>query len=575
MIAGLPDAVYPNGPKPITLAAQSTALYTEQNIRGLAINFLRQHYKLRPRMGATGTRVITKVHYYKGVTIDARLSYQQPDGTWFMATVEATSRDRAQEVLYRVNWFRIAVHAFLIALLALVLTLGVAQLSKASLFEYFGRPNVYAFLISGFVSVWTGAGILLSRLEYYRYIYAVAQFMRFHADAQWIAYDRTIFFAPLEGNVSNRKAKRYARRMRRYYEELQRQCILFGFGLMEIREDNVVRWLIEPSHIDQFGGERGRLPKWMEAIQAPPVIARLGGSLPFGKTSPAPAPAPEKFDPADVPAEAADPLAVGNYLPRKVREVDYQEKIVPVAKKRLPWYRQPARAGSRIRWRARRIARDLYPREWRERPGYYELPAWVLSTALALLLGAGILLYQQARWEPLARPGQKRAAPALTPLEPAPGPRASDEQPGVLPGEYDPGLTAREFARNNDRATAPPEVVNSQVGTNQGISVLEIGENHIARAHYDCLALYLAQGTLYLIVEGRYTDYATAVERAEFLNDRFEVRVGVTAGSCLDPLADDYVLFVGGVQVTEGLTNQTLRRLRGELGIELRVVSFE
>lgn len=550
-------------------------MYTEQNIRGLAINFLRQHYKLRPRLGASGTRVITKVHYYKGVTIDARLSYQQPDGKWFMATVEATSLDRAHEVIYRVNWFRITAHASLGALLVIMLILGVAEIRQSSVFEWFGRPGVYLFLLSTFVAVWTAIGAALSRLEYYRYIYAIAQFMRFHADAQWIAYDRTIFFAPLDTEASDKAARRYAKRMRRFYDELQRQCIRFGFGLLEIREDNKVRRLLEPSQTDQFEGERGRLPQWIQAIQAPPIVARLGKSLPLGKTTSAPAAPPPAPDYSDIPEEMADPLAVGNYLPRRVREIEYQEKVVVVTGKRKPWYQQPARFGKRVRWRIRRAYQSLYPSEIKNRPGYYELPLWLVSVAFVLLLATSAMLYRQSHWEPQAKNGEKRAAPALKPLEPAASPARSDEQPGVLPGEYDPNLTAREFAEANQEATAPPEIVNSQAGSRNNVSVLVIRENHSAQAYYDCLPLYLTEGTLYLIVEGRYVDYQSAVERAEFLNDRFEVEVGVAASSCLDPLATNFLVYVGGVQVTEALANLTMRRMRGELRVDLEAVAFE
>jgi hypothetical protein len=217
-------------------------VYTEQNIRGLAINFLRQHYKLRPRSGTSGTRVVHKPHFYEGVTIDARLAYQKPDLSWFTATVEASSVDSAHEVLYRVNYFRIGAHALLFTLLAVSGYMALTQVQGESLWAQFGRPGIYAYLLQLFLVIWGVSGALLSWLPYYRYIYAIAQFVRFHVDAQWVAYDKKIF-----DEVP-----------KRYYVELQRQCLRFGFGLMEVREDNKVRWIIEPSHIDQFKGTRTR-----------------------------------------------------------------------------------------------------------------------------------------------------------------------------------------------------------------------------------------------------------------------------------------------------------------------------
>lgn len=522
----------------------------------------------------SGTRVMTKVHYYQGVTIDARLSYQKPNGEWFMATVEATPRDRAHEVLYRVNWFRITAHAAGLALLTLFLFLGIAELADTSVFEWFGRPTVYLFLVTFFLSVWTLAGVLLSRIHYYRYIYAIAQFMRFHADAQWVAYDRTIFFAPLNDEVSDRKARRYARRMRRYYTELQRQCVRFGFGLMEIREDNEVRWLIEPSHIDQFGGKRGRLPQWIRAVQGPPLVAKLRAAIPGKKTSTAPAAAPENAPAENIDPAFTDPLSI-DYLPLPQRESDYQETVVASAGKRQPWYRQPARFSKSIRWKFRNAFRSLYPREIKNRPGYYELPWGMVAGALALLIGVSVLLYEQSRWSLQAAAGDKTSSAGLSVIEPFDDPERSDERPGVLPGEYDPDLSAREFAQASEYATTSPDIVDSNVGTRQGVVVLEIGENHRALASYDCLPLFLTAGDLFLIQEGLYADYNTAVERAEYLNDTYEVAVGVAARSCLDPLETGFLVYLGEVHVTESLANLSMRRLQRDLGMDLEAISYK
>jgi len=221
-------------------------VYTEQNIRGLAINFLRQHYKLRPRSGTSGTRVVHRPHFYEGVTIDARLAYQKPDLSWFIATVEASSMESAHEVLYRVNWFRIGAHALLFTLLVLGGYMALTQVQGKSLWAQFGRPEVYYYLLVASAVLWSVSSLLLSRLKHYRYIYAIAQFIRFHADAQWVAYDKKIFEdAP-----------------KKMYDELHRQCLRFGFGLMEIQEKNKVRWVIEPSHIDTpFCCQRRCCPK--------------------------------------------------------------------------------------------------------------------------------------------------------------------------------------------------------------------------------------------------------------------------------------------------------------------------
>ena len=165
--------------------------YTEQQIRGLAINFLRFHYKLRPRHpAAAGTRIVDKPHYYQGVLIDARLAYQRPDGSYFTATVEATSQDRQDEILYQTNYWRIGAHTLVWTLLLTTALLWAGtQVQSLNLFRLFGTPNAYLVLVLLLVTLFTVVGAALRGLKRYRYIYAVDQFKHFYADAQWVAYD--------------------------------------------------------------------------------------------------------------------------------------------------------------------------------------------------------------------------------------------------------------------------------------------------------------------------------------------------------------------------------------------------
>jgi len=523
--------------------------YTEQNIRGLAINFLRQHYKHRPRSGTSGTRVVSKVHYYLGVTIDARLAYQKPDLSWFTATVEATSLDRAHELLYRVNYFRIVAHAVLVTLGFLAAFLALTQVQGESVWQWFGRPRVYFFLLLTTLVTFAVSAIILSRFKYYRYIYAIAQFIRFHADAQWVAFDKEIF-----ENVP-----------RRYYEELERQCVRFGFGLMEIGAGNNVRWVIEPSHFDQFGGSRRQLPLWVAAVQAPPLMRRLQRSLPLRKT-PAPASAPS------VPTDGVtDPLDVGNYLPNTVREADYAAAVVPPKKGRLPWYRQPVRFTKGLRWKFRHAYRSLYPEEIRIRPGYYELPAWVVAMAFALLLVLAYLFYQQSRWEPVARPGDRDAATELPPLEPAASPDRSDARPELLPGEYDHTLSASDVVPGTDVRVDPSPIVESPIETGN-IQVYRITESGEATVDYDCLPLYQLTGTYYLLEEGRYPEYSIAIERAQYLNGRYGLITTVALNNCVEIGRAGYLIYLGDILATEADANFQLRQLLADFGLETEVL---
>ncbi|MEL7160832.1 MAG: hypothetical protein AAFN92_08740, partial [Bacteroidota bacterium] len=395
-----------------------------------------------------------------------------------------------------------------------------------------------------------------------------------HANAQWVAYDRRIFFAPLQKNKQTKAEQKREKRMRKYYEELQRQCIRFGFGLLEVRGNSEVRWLIEPSHIDQFGGQRSRLPPWVTAIQAPPVVKGLAKGLPFKKPSPAPAAAPKQLPPP-VPTDGlTDPLAVGSYLPASVREADFAATIVPAKKGRPAWYARPDRTVKRLRWRLRHAVRSLYPQEIRTRPGYYELPWWVVTGLFVALLTAGGLLYLQAQWDPYARPERKEAAAPPPRIEPVGDPSLSAAAPDPLPGEYDHTRSATDQPEEIDiRVRAEPEVVDPALSPDaRPVELHRIDADGEATIAENCLELYRIRGTWYVLVEGRYPRYDLARERAEYLNGRYGVPTTVALNNCLEPGLPGYALFLGDVVVTEGGANLLARQFARDYRLELELL---
>ncbi|WP_020570565.1 ABC transporter permease [Neolewinella persica] len=541
-------------------------MYTEQNIRGLAINFLRQHYKLRPRSGTSGTRVVHKPHYYEGVTIDARLAYQKPDLNWFTATVEASGIDQAHEVLYRVNYFRIGVHALVITLAVMALFMAGTQVQGVNLWQSYGRPAVYFLLLNIFLVLWAIAGLGLSQLRYYRYIYAIAQFMRFHADAQWVAYDQKIF-----SNIASE------RRSNRFYRELQRQCLRFGFGLMEIQPDNKVRWLIEPSHVDQFEGRRSRLPVWVAAAASPPkLIEGLRKRLPLGSKN-APAAAPGKTPAPPVPTDGyTDPLSVENYTPVLLRNDNYAATIVPAKKGKTPWFKQPMRLMKSLRWRIRHAIRSLYPDEIRKRPGYYELSWWVFVIGISSFLTFGGLAWVQSDWSQERRPGQVAAAPDLEHLESAETPDDSDEVPEVLEGEYDHSITAAEAGYQTELDLTPeligkPIVAPTRPAAN-AIQYFRYAAGGTIERSYGCGPLGRVDASGLILLEGLYPVYDIAIERAKELNTNFSIPASVLLADCLEEGAPGYLLYLGEPVQTEAEANLLLRRYARDMDLEMEVL---
>ena len=551
-------------------------MYTEQQIRGLAINFLRQHYKLRPRSGTSGTRVVHKPHYYKGVTIDARLAYQQPDLKWFTATVEATGLNEADEVIYRVNWFRIGMHALLVSIGGLSLYLAWAQVQGRSVYAEIGRPQVYVYLSLLFLLLQAGTMAVLSRFKDYRYIYAIAQFKRFYANAQWVAYDQRIFTQHAmrrPRRVISRSQRREEKLRAKYFHELERQCLAYGFGLMEIQADNKVRWLIEPSHIDQFAGKRSRLPVWVAAAAKAPLLRGLAG----GEKKPllAPAAAPPENAPAAPPVPTdgmTDPLAVESYLPLRTRRDDYVAAVVPAKKGRTPWYRQPVRFGKRLRWRVRHSVRSLYPPEIRKRPGYYELGFLKASLLFLLCITLGVLLFLQGSWTPERRPGQRAAAPDLAPLETARTPAESDASPYVEAGEYDHELNATQAARRNDELDLTPEpIVDPTSPAEPTLHYFRYGADGLAEQSRSCGPLGQADNRSYLLVEGRYPLLAAAQNRAAVIARTFSLPAVVLLNDCLEPGRSGYVIYVGDLFLEASEASLYLRRYQRRFGLELAV----
>ncbi|MEO1714625.1 MAG: hypothetical protein AAFU60_14940, partial [Bacteroidota bacterium] len=97
--------------------------------------------------------------------------------------------------------------------------------------------------------------LILSPFFRYRYIYAVAQFKKYFADDQWIAIGDDVFESPRDPNLL----------------ELKKQCVRYGFGLLQVFPNMEVQLLIAAAREEQFKQKRQRiqlleLPAWTEEI---------------------------------------------------------------------------------------------------------------------------------------------------------------------------------------------------------------------------------------------------------------------------------------------------------------------
>ncbi|THH40551.1 hypothetical protein [Neolewinella litorea] len=504
--------------------------YSEQQIRGLAINFLRFHYKLRPRYGGSGTHIVDKPHYYQGVLIDARLAYQRPDRTFFTATVEATSLDRREEILYRVNYWRIGIHAFVLSCVlaaAFVWLGGGARVPERNLYMLFGSPQVYAVLLLSFTALVLAVGALLSRMKAYRYIYAVDQFKHFYADAQWVAYDSEIFAADTW-------------RTRRQYRELERQCVKYGFGMLAVEADKVVRNVMSPSRVDQFGGDRIRLPRWLARAETTPP--------------------PPQLPPA--PPGTIDPLALAPPA----------QALVPARPGRPALLRQPRRRMLLLRARLRRLYRSFFPDELRRRPGYYKLGWWVFIVGIPAVGMLGWGLYWHAIYNPLAVEGGRYAEPDLDNLESASAPAPPLE---LEPGEYRHVLDSVPAA---DPTVNVPEEALVATDRIEDLGLLrryQLDERGGAVVEYDCLPLYERDGPVFLLLFGRYESFEAARSWALELNRLYGSAVTVAASDCVEPEGEGYLLYLDQPTTDEGTANYIARSFIRESGLEVEIIEID
>jgi hypothetical protein len=210
----------------------------EDSIKKAGIRFLKEYYKYRPRTGHTVTSLDQKTD--DGIITDGMFSFVSEEGTPFLATLEATSFDSKNEVLYRrqevlLNWDSAVYTAFLV----------VAFFTFSHYYDWV-TINKDGWLMSIFCLLCVAMGgffifkSIIGGLQRYRYIYAIEQFKKYHADEQWIAIADDVF----EENTDS------------YLKELKTQCVRNGFGLISVNKEEVGRHLITPSREEVFGKAR-------------------------------------------------------------------------------------------------------------------------------------------------------------------------------------------------------------------------------------------------------------------------------------------------------------------------------
>ena len=243
---------------------------TEDTIKKKAIVFLKNYYKHRPRTSPTTAKLDLKS--FGGIIVDGKLTFQTDEKKEFVATLEATSIAKKDEVIYKplnlkLFWYSIATALSLIATLYIF---GFAEnyFSITNLGLGGGLTAVFALLFA----VYFLAKSFLSPYSRFKYIYAIEQFKRYHADEQWIAIADDLF-----DNPDNP-----------YFIELKKQCVSQGIGLLEIDEELNVQAVITAAREQVSVKERQRMAFFgeKEIVETQPQRFKKGIKKVFSKLKP-------------------------------------------------------------------------------------------------------------------------------------------------------------------------------------------------------------------------------------------------------------------------------------------------
>ena len=222
------------------------AALTEDEIKSAFLPYLKEFYRFRYEYQAGSEKSSIDNITPEGYVADGMLSFKKPDGRDFFCTFEATSADKIGEVQFSLNFWYFIWDCLGFAGLVATAVFGFLYITNE---EFIGNLTT-----SGKIGMPLGIGIiayfawyfLMRGWKKYRYIYAIEQFKRYHADEQWVALAEDVF-----PSITSP-----------YFLELKDQCIYHGIGLALVYPDFQVRPMAAPSRLGVFGRNR-KMAHWL------------------------------------------------------------------------------------------------------------------------------------------------------------------------------------------------------------------------------------------------------------------------------------------------------------------------
>lgn len=219
---------------------------TEDEVKRRFMPFLRDFYKNRYEPMPNSVSVELDNVSKEGWVADGKITFRKSDGSAFVCTYEATSRDKAEEVKFQLNsnYFLWDCTAF-------------GMVCAALAYVFFYQTNLLWLIelrTAGNIGLLMGIGIIgffawyfvMQGWRKYRYIFAIQQFKQYFADEQWVALAEDVFPSPNDP----------------YLLELRNQCVYHGIGLAIVPLEGVVRKIIDPSRLGIFGKDR-KMTQWV------------------------------------------------------------------------------------------------------------------------------------------------------------------------------------------------------------------------------------------------------------------------------------------------------------------------
>ena len=472
---------------------------SEDEVKRRFVPFLREFYRQRfePMPGSEAVELDNVGE--GGLVADGKMTFRKGDGSPFVCTYEATSRDKAQEVKFSVNDQYLVWDAAAFGAIAAAVLYAVFYATR--------REWLIDLQLEGNLGLVIGVAMIAFLLWFflfrgwrkYRYIYAIEQFKQYQADEQWVAIAEDVFPSPTDP----------------YLIELRNQCVFSGFGLAIVTAGNGVRPLANPSRLGLYGEDRQMLhwvtrADWYQAItQRPGAVAQIRP--------------PDTF------------TVAWNKLSRPVRYLllDPAKKYVGAA------FRQPL---------------DQTATAYNRFMSGQQVQKWICALAFLLLVPLAWRVVH-SRTDSLAELDLTTWRTGANP-EDQPGYQPSDE---VIPYGGEPTGVPKQFAETKEEAVATIDLSggddetptidlsgnDEQPGQASGIE----DEAPTAPPSLPDLCALLAGQQGWLVQDNRYITRENATERVATLRKK-GLPAQVVNNTCIEAGQGGYIVWLGKVQAT-------------------------